>query len=335
MKSSINKEPLGSRLDVNRNINNFDTINAKIKNKQILNIYGIILNTKRRASMEINIQKLRSLIKSNQSLTLERNANYLYHGIFIPGFKDISPVLSIIEHGILSIHELEKIGIKIEQIRTSNGKYYICFSSDKNEFDRVFDVGFIVENGPSYIRADKNSKLTNLLWNTPIPLREGLKNEYQVLGKIAPEQIIGIQLRFDKLLKGIPDHMKISETEYVSRIIKAINAIFDKIEEKKYTIPVINANDNQIIDKDLFRKLQKCEEISTSFAHILKDIPNVGDVYETVEFIPYDYDELWDFFGCSIERINIGVEKTFIRRIKPINELNNTNTSKITSKTRN
>lgn len=246
--------------------------------------------------MEINIKKLRNLIKSNQSLTLEKNKTYLYHGIFIPEFKDISPVLSIIEHGILSIYELEKIGIKIEQIRTSNGKYYICFSSNKNAFDRVFDVGFIVENGPNYIKADKNSKLAHLLWNTPFPIRNGLKNEYQALGKIAPEKIIGIQLRFDKLLKGIPDYMKISEAEYVSCIIKAINSIFDKIEEKEYTIPIINANDNQIIDKNLFRKLQKCEEISTSFAYILKDIPNVGDTYETIDYIPHDYDDLWNFF---------------------------------------
>lgn len=285
--------------------------------------------------MEINIQKLRNLIKNNQSLNLDKKKTYLYHGIFIPAFEDISPVLSIIEHGILSIHELEKIGIKIERIRTSNGKYYICFSSNKNEFDRVFDVGFIVESGPSYIKADNKSKLAYLLWDTPFPLRQGLKNEYQVRGKIAPEQIIGIQIRFDKILKGIPDYMKISEAEYVSRIIKVINAIFDKIEEKEYTIPIINANDNQIIDKNLFRKLQKCEEISTSFAHILKSIPNVGDVYETLEHIPYEYDELWNFFGCSIERIDNEVEKIFITRTKPINELNNTTTSEIAPKKRN
>lgn len=259
--------------------------------------------------MEINIQKLRNLIKNGQSLILDKNKTYLYHGIFIPGFEDISPVLSIIEHGILSIHELEKIGINIEQIRTSNGKYYICFSSNKNEFDRVFDVGFIVESGSNYIKADKNSKLVQLLWNTPFPLRSGLKDEFQAYGKIAPEQIIGIQLRLDKLLKGIPDYMKISEAEYVSRIIKVINAIFDKIEEKKYTIPIINANNNQIINKDLFRKLQQGEEMSTSLVHILKDIPNVEDTYETLEHIPYDYDELFDFLGCSIKGTNMGVKK--------------------------
>lgn len=285
--------------------------------------------------MEINIQKLRNLVKSNQSLTLDKNKTYLYHGIFIPEFRDISPVLSIIEHGILSVHELEKIGIEIEQIiRTTNGKYYICFSSNKNEFARVFDIGFIVESGPNYIKADKNSKLVQLLWNTPFPFRNGVKDEYQVFGKIAPEQIIGIQLRLDKLLKGIPGYMEISEAEYVSRIIKVINAIFDKIEEKKYTIPVINAADNQIINKDVFRKLQQIEEMSTSFAHILKDIPNVGDVYETLEHIPYDYDELWNFLGCSIKRINVGVEKTIIIRTKPVNELNSDNLSEIVPKIR-
>ena len=285
--------------------------------------------------MEINIKELRNLIKSNQSLTLDKSKTYLYHGIFIPEFRDISPVLSILENGILSIHELEKIGIKIEQIRSSNGKYYICFSSNKNEFNRVFDIGFIVESGPNYIKADKNLKLAQLLWNTPFPLRSGLKDEYQVRGKITPEQIIGIQLRLDKLLEGIPDYMKISEAEYVSRIIKVINAIFDKIEEKKYTIPIINANDNQIINKDLFRKLQQIEEMSTSFARILKEIPNVGDIYETLENIPYDYDELLELFGCSIKRTNIGVEKVIITRMKPKNELNNLNLMENAPKTKN
>ena len=206
--------------------------------------------------MEINIQKLRDLIKSDKKIIIQKNSSYLYHGIYIPAFKDVNPILSIIENGILSIHNLEKIGIKKKQIRTNNGKYYVCFSSNKNEFDRIFDIGFIVENGPNYIKADKDSNLANLLWNTPIPLRSGLQNEYQTFGKVTPEKIIGIQIRLDKLLQGIPDGLNISESEYIYRIIQTINIIFDKLEEKNYNIPIINADNDRIIEKDLFRKMR-------------------------------------------------------------------------------
>lgn len=206
--------------------------------------------------MEINIQKLRDLIKSDKKFAIQKNSSYLYHGIYIPAFKDINPILSIIENGILSIHNLEKIGIFKKQIRTNNGKYYICFSSNKNEFDRIFDVGFIVENAPNYIKADKESKLANLLWNTPIPLRSGLPNEYQVFGKVSPEKIIGIQLRLDKLLQDIPRGLNISESEYIYRIIQTVNIILDKLEEKNYNIPIINADNDQIVEKDLFRKMR-------------------------------------------------------------------------------
>ena len=96
--------------------------------------------------MEINIQKLRNLIKNNQSLNLDKKKTYLYHGIFIPAFEDISPVLSIIEHGILSIHELEKIGIKIERIRTSNGKYYICFYEKNQVISYIMNILYNYSN---------------------------------------------------------------------------------------------------------------------------------------------------------------------------------------------
>jgi len=279
--------------------------------------------------MKINIKKIRKLFENSQSYILEKKNNYMYHGIFIPALKDISPVLSILENGILSIHELKKIGIDKSKIcHTSNGNYYICLSSDKDHSNRVFDIGFIIEKSPDFIKADKKSKIVQLLWNTPIPLRSGLKNEYQVFGSISPDKIVGIQLRFSELLKEIPSYLDISEIEYVLRIIRTINSIYSKIEEKKYLIPIINASDNKIIDKNIFKEYNK---IITLILDIIKNIPNIGDNYIFQDYISRDYDEIFNFLGCIIER-NDTQKSAIITRIKPENELEDWYFNNYTSK---
>ena len=191
------------------------------------------------------------------------NTNYLYHGIFIPYFKDSSAIISIIENGILTskdqylngIISLEKLKSRIymqfnglfEQLKyrfggekgvlSLEGANIIFFSPNRNFFNRVFDISFVIKKDLSFIYLYSD---------------ECIKKE-----SVSPTEFLAIKIYFDELLT--PECVKergVSIDEAIPRVIDMVNNIYDKLEETNLNIPIINSADGSVLNKDMFRQLR-------------------------------------------------------------------------------
>lgn len=192
------------------------------------------------------------------------NNDYLYHGIFIPYFDDSSAIISIIENGILTsknqylkgIISFEKLKSRIympynnslfEQLKykfggkkgilSLEGGNIIFFSPNRNFFNRVFDISFVIKKDLSFIYLNSN---------------ECIKKE-----SVLPTDFLAIKIYFDELL--IPECVEergVSIDEAIPRVIDMVNTIYDKLEEINLNIPIINSADGRVLNKDVFRQLR-------------------------------------------------------------------------------
>lgn len=225
------------------------------------------------------INLLINAAKTDEVIDLE-NTNYLYHGIYIPYFDNSSPIISIIEKGLLTLKDQYENGIiSLEDLKViscfkSKGllnqlkwkinreKYIlssmrgniIFFSPNRNLFNRVFDVSFIVKKDSSHIYLDTNS--ISELDSTKM-LSSYDYTEYIKTGSVLPNEFVAIRINLDKLLNLKSVEVRgVSIDEVIPRIINMVNDIYDKLDETSLNIPIINSNDGRILNKNLFRNLR-------------------------------------------------------------------------------
>jgi len=86
--------------------------------------------------------------------------------------------------------------------------------------------------------------------------------------------------------------------------------------------------ENVELGKSNYKEYNK---IITLILDIIKNIPNIGDNYIFQDYISRDYDEIFNFLGCIIER-NDTQKSAIITRIKPENELEDWYFNNYTSK---
>lgn len=120
---------------------------------------------------------------------VKKNPDWYYHGY------DFCFTSDILEKGIVAKRYLDfpcpDFGL--------NGKYYISIAKDGNSNDKALTR--YMNNGPLAILDEylkvikcKNSQFHRLFIHTRIPLRyTAWSDEYQVYGKIKPDQIIGFE----------------------------------------------------------------------------------------------------------------------------------------------
>ena len=227
------------------------------------------------------------------------NTKYLYHGIFIPFFADSSPIVSIIENGILTLKDQYKNGIiSLEELQKheihekgllkflksifNNGQLtksnsrtnIVFFSPNRNLFNRVFDVTFVVRRESNYYYLENTQKGDYIRQSHIKEEKEIIKKtgendytEFVKIGSVLPSELIAIKINFDELI----DHNSVEKRgvpieEMPIRIINMANDIYDKLEEKNLNVPIINSSDGRVLNKKLFRQLK--ETFNYSEKHI-------------------------------------------------------------------
>ena len=230
--------------------------------------------------MNETIDLLRDSGKTDEVFDIS-NPNYLYHGKYIPYFNDSSKITSIIEMGILTIKDQYQNGlISLEEIKNAFNiktegllnqiKYKIdnkkCilslkknnitfFSPNRNLFNRVFDISFVVMKDSSFVYLDSNlvSEIDSTKMISPDVYTEYIKN-----GSVSPEKFLAIKINLDELLTPeCVEKRGVSIDEVISRVINMVNDIYDKLEETNLNIPIINSNDGKVLNKALFRNLRE------------------------------------------------------------------------------
>ena len=221
------------------------------------------------------------LLKNNGKLdaVINFDNSYVYHGIYIPYFNDSSSITSILDKGLLTLRDqyyngirpLEKLEKPINQktlpnifkfknlieksILSYDRNNVLFFSPNKNLFNRVFDISFVLKKDEDYRYRD-----TNLLTEQQATEMMGKDDytEYIRYGSVLPTEFAAIRINLDELLN--PEKVQergSSIEEIVPRLIKMINDIYDKLEENNLSIPIINSNDNRVLDENVFRSLSQ------------------------------------------------------------------------------
>ena len=84
--------------------------------------------------------------------------------------------------------------------------------------------------------------------------------------------------------------------------------------EKKWSFFDITNEDN--IKELLTNNLEVIQEkIMLDIKSVLENIPNINDTYQFHGIITDDYKTILENYGCSVERMDFGIEHTIIRRI--------------------
>lgn len=218
------------------------------------------------------------------------NTKYLYHGIFIPYFADSSPITSIIENGILTVKDQYKNGIitldelqKYEpqkkgllkflkskfnngQLTLSNSRTNIVFfSPNRNLFNRVFDVSFVVRRESNYYYLEQKEedyyiRQAHLDDEKEIIKKAGKYDytEFVKIGSVLPSDFVAIKINYDELIdQNSVEERGVSFEEIPIRIINMVNDIYDKLEEMNLNIPIINNGDGRVLSKKVFRHLKE------------------------------------------------------------------------------